>query len=60
MTIFRKIYYIWWAVAIVISSITILFQPVQLIDYVLKNFDINANMKITAAKFDKSTSKKKS
>lgn len=46
--------------AIVISSITILFQPVQLIDYVLKNFDINANMKITAAKFDKSTSKKKS
>jgi len=60
LTIFRKIYYIWWAVAIVISSITILFQPVHLFDYLLKDFNTTSEMKISAAYFDVSTSKGRS
>ncbi len=46
--------------AIVISSITILFQPVQLFDYILKNFDTTSEMKIIAAHFRGSTSKRNS
>ena len=60
MKALKKVYYLWWSIAVIISGITILFQPIHLFDYLTKNYTISEQMKILKVEFDLSTSKEKS